>query len=490
MGRDIDKVHYCKADFAQFQSHLTTQLKQLREIITQDNFGEGELMLGAELEMYLIDDNGQVNCVNQALIEQLQDKQYQVELNRYNLELNLSAIPQKGRPFTKIVNELKTKFKTLVPAAKAFKADVLPIGILPTLRAEHLNEEYMTEIPRYRCLSDQIYHQRGSDFDININGKEPLQVSFKNICAEGANTSFQVHLMVANDKFVDTYNAAQLTLPLVTALAANSAIFLGQQLWDETRIALFKQSIDSRSDNGEQWQKPARVNFGFGWLQGSPWNLFAEAVSLYQPILPCMTELDHKHKLPGLDELNLHLGTIWPWHRPVYSNHGNGHIRIEFRALPAGPTFIDMAANSAFALGLAVGFAKKIENYLPYLPFRYAEYNFYRAAQHGLSAKLLWPRVADHQVKEVPLLDILSDAVPVAEQGLVAMGVDQDEINQYLSIIRERIVHSKTGASWQKQSLSRLEQRMPKDQACRQLVKDYLALAKSETPVSRWPISG
>ena len=69
--------------------------------------------------------------------------------------------------------------------------------------------------------------------------------------------------------------------------------------------------------------------------------------------------------------------------------HG-GHLRIEMRALPAGPTAVDMVANAALFIGLAEGLRPQVDTLLPALPFSLAEYNFYRAAQHGLEARLVW----------------------------------------------------------------------------------------------------
>jgi hypothetical protein len=54
--------------------------------------------------------------------------------------------------------------------------------------------------------------------------------------------------------------------------------------------------------------------------------------------------------VPALEELRLHQGTVWRWNRAIYDPAEGGHLRIEMRALPAGPTVIDMLANAAFLL--------------------------------------------------------------------------------------------------------------------------------------------
>ncbi|WP_206485694.1 glutamate-cysteine ligase family protein [Thalassotalea sp. G2M2-11] len=483
MGQNIDQTKFSEKDYAQFQTNLFQQLEQLKSIIAAPTFGQEPLKLGAELEMYLIDDEGKVKLTNQLLLSALDDPQYQPELNQYNLELNLTAILQQGTPFTQLLDEIRQKTAILEQVALDQQTNIVPIGILPTLVQEDLTAQCMTNIARYSCLADHIYQQRGQDFNININGDEALSVNFSDISAEGANTSFQVHLMTAPDQLVNIYNAAQLTLPFVTAIGANSPIFLGKSLWDETRIALFKQALDIRLRGQFQWQQPTRVNFGQGWVRNSIWELFAEAVALYPPLLPIVKQAEHENELP---ELCFHLGTIWPWHRPVYNSAGNGHIRLEFRAIPAGPTSIDMVANAAFAIGLATGMAKNIDELITFMPFKFAEYNFYRSAQHGLDAKILWPAKNKYQPQEIDIKQVISKLLPVAHQGLISLNICSNEASYYLNIIEQRLTKQLTGAVWQKQTLKALEKNMNKEQACQALVLRYLKNCRTCQPVATW----
>lgn len=88
------------------------------------------------------------------------------------------------------------------------------------------------------------------------------------------------------------------------------------------RVALFKQSVDDRGRTGPR-RRVARTALGTGWLR----------------------------------ELRLHQGTVWRWNRAIYDPASGGHLRIEMRALPAGPTVIDMMATSAFLIGLSLWLA-------------------------------------------------------------------------------------------------------------------------------------
>ena len=131
--------------------------------------------------------------------------------------------------------------------------------------------------------------------------------------------------MVPPDKLTNVFNAAQLTLPLVTAISANSPLLLNKRLWHETRIALFKQSLDMRLRMQHKWAQPARVNFGLGWVRESIWELFAESVALYPTLLPYINNNEHSSPF---HELSFHMGTIWPWHRPVFSAVSYTHLTL------------------------------------------------------------------------------------------------------------------------------------------------------------------
>jgi gamma-glutamyl:cysteine ligase YbdK (ATP-grasp superfamily) len=485
MGSNISQIDFCQADFNKFQDKLFEQLELLKTLLKQPEFGQDTLKLGAELEMYLVDNSGNVSPNNLKVLQQLDDKQFQPELNKYNIELNLSAVAIAGKPFSALVNEIREKTQKLEQIARLQHTNIVPIGILPTLKKYHLDSDNMTDLPRYHCLSKHLYQQRGENFKVNINGKKPLSVDFNDICAEGANTSFQVHLMTKPEKLKDIFNSAQLTLPFVTAIAGNSGIFLGQPLWDETRIALFKQSLDFRLRDEVQWQQPTRVNFGHGWLRDNIWEFFAEAVALYPPLIPFCQTAESK-PLPSLHELSMHLGTIWPWHRPVYSAEGNGHVRIEFRAIPAGPTSVDMVANAAFAIGLAVGMSENINESLSLMPFRFAEYNFYRAAQYGLDAKILWPTDNKYQPKEIEITKAMATMLPIAKAGLHSLNIDNEEVNYFIGIIEQRLASKVTGAVWQKETLNAFEKNMTTDKACEKLVQVYLENCRSCQPVATW----
>lgn len=493
MGLDIDREHFDAGDHARFERRLRDGLAALEALLARPGFGAGPGSVGAELELCLVGPDALPRLRNHEVLADVCDARVTVELDRFNLELNTRPVPLSGTPFTALRRELESGCTAIRAAAARHDARIVAVGILPTLRQDDLLPAAMSDLPRYRALSAALRDLRPGPFSVDIDGADPLALECDEITLEGANTALQVHLRVEPDAFAAAYNAAQAATAPVLALAGNSPLFLGHRLWEETRIVLFKQSVDARAEPAADWHPPARVSFGHGWVRRGALELFAENVALYRPLLPATgdeepAEVMARGGMPGLDELRLHHGTVWRWNRAVYDPTDGGHLRIEMRALPAGPSVPDMLANAAFHVGLALGLAPEAERLIAALPFEYAHHNFYRAAQHGLAAELLWPGDGPPSPQPVAADALCRRLLPVARRGLVAAGVDPGEVDRLLDVLDARIDCGRTGAVWQRRSLSALSGRHGRERALAELLERYLEHAESGDPVHRWPL--
>ena len=142
-------------------------------------------------------------------------------------------------------------------------------------------------------------------------------------------------------------------------------------------------------------------------------------------------------RVPGLDELRLHNGTIWRWNRPVYDvADGVPHVRVENRVLPAGPTPVDMVANALFFYGLLRVLVEADRPLWSLMSFEAAEENFTTAARHGMDGPLYWPGSGWIRPDELVLRKLL----PQAAEGLARWGVASEVTDRYLSVIEQRCV--------------------------------------------------
>lgn len=493
MGLSIKTTEFAPEEFERFAAKVRTDLKALTRLLNRPGFGEGESSIGAEVEFYIVNSDLRVQPINTDIAARVQDPQLTVELNRFNLEYNLSPQAFKGSPFARTEQELLTAIRRIDEHAAPLDGELVPIGILPTLRQSDMGAQVMTDEPRYHALSKALLEQRGEPFSIHIGGNDVINLEADDVYMEGANTSFQLHWRVPAHRFADYFNAVQLVTPVVLALASNSPSLFGHHLWDETRIALFKQSIDSRSPNHKTWRHPPRVYYGNGWTR-SAWELFAASASLYPPIIPLMSEEDpmaviDRGEVPKLAELRLHQGTTWPWNRAIYDHTEGGHLRIEIRSMPAGPTAADMCANGLFIIGAALAVLDDIGHLTSILPFHYTEHNFYRAAKYGVGAEIIWPHKDQVQLQDTPLLTVARELLPRACEALAQTAVDESEIRRLLGIIEGRIETAMPGARWQRHITESLFKTVSPDDAFRTMLSLYMANQKKNTPIHEWTLS-
>jgi len=487
MGTEVEREQFTDEDHAQFARRLTENLNVLRELLASPGFGLGETTIGVEVEMHLVDASLQPACVNREVLAACDDPRCTLEIDAFNFEINSRPLRLAGRPFAQLDRELAELLALVRKSAAESGARVVLAGTLPTLTTAILQGPVLSDSARYRAMSRALREKRGEPFAVHIEGREALRTACDDLTLEGANASLQVHLRLPPRDFPAVYNAAQLAVGPLLAASSNSPYFDGKCLWDETRIALFKQATDTRTDEQERMHTPARVTLGHGFIS-DPFFLFQENVALFEPLLPVVSARQMAGSVPALDELRLHQGTVWNWNRAVFDPADGGHLRLEHRVVASGPTRVDMLANAAFTLGLSLGLAPLMAAWIPAFPFEYAQRNLYRAAKDGLQAQLAWPAASAPSPRMHRARDLVLSLLPLAEAALVQHGVDAEEATDLLAIIRERVQSGQTGAAVQRKLVERYERDMPRDEALARMLGDYLPLSSGELPVHRWSV--
>lgn len=493
MGLEIDREQFDEIDFARFRHKLELELRALGELLSRPKFGAGPRSIGAELELNLVEGTRPA-MVNGQVLELARDPRLSLEANRFNLEINAPPSALRGCPLRALHAELSDALRVVRRAAARVGARVVLIGILPTLERRDLEPRVLSDCCRYRALSRGLWRLRREPFRVDIRGEERLASLAHEVTFEGANTSFQVHLRVEPQAFADTYNAAQLATAVVLSAAGNAPLFLGKRLWHETRVALFRQSVDERAPVRDDEWRPARVSFGHGWVREGARELFEESVALHEPLLPVVGSEDplravRSGEVPSLTELRLHHGTVWRWNRAIYDPADGGHLRIEMRALPAGPTLRDTLANAAFLLGLTLGLAPHMATYAARITFGQARRNFYAAARSGLDAELLWPRASGSSPQPLRARDLARTLLAVARAGLMEAGVDASDADEWLQVVEGRLRTGQTGAVWQLAEYARERRRQNAAAALAAVLARYMDLSEAEIPVHDWPRS-
>jgi hypothetical protein len=488
MGDDVEEQRFTRADRTRHREKVRAGLEVLARMIAEDRFEAERPMSGLEVELNLIDDRFEPAMQNAQALAAIAAEEFQTELGRFNLEINVPPreLADDGlRWFEDFLRRAMVEADQKVSGAR-----LVIIGILPTLRPEHAIMENLSANPRFSLLNEQVLQARGEDIVINIDGQEQLRLVSDSVMPEAACTSTQVHLQVSPDDFAPYWNAAQAIAAIQVAVGANSPYVFGRRLVDESRVPLFQQASDTRSEDLKAQGVRPRVWFGERWIT-SIYDLFEENSRYFAPLLPVISDEDPDAVLdsggiPRLDELQLHNGTVYRWNRPVYDPAGGKpHLRVENRVLPAGPSVVDVLANAAFFAGLVRALAEADRPVWSQLDFRTAEENFNRGVRHGIGAEVVWPGVG-----EVPVTDlVLRKLLPVAYDGLRRWGVPENEADRLLGIIEKRCLSRINGATWQTAAVTRREQTGDdRNTALHRMLADYRDLMAAGDPVHSWPV--
>ncbi len=491
MGLQAVKAIESLRERKEFLYHLLNDVKALKMMLDQDIFEKGIQRIGAEQELCLVDKNFRPSCNALKILEKLNDHHFTTELALFNLEINMDPLELKGDCFSKIDNELTKLIRKGDKIAHSIdETKIILAGILPTLRKRDMVFKNITPFKRYKVLNKILKDIRGDDFMLKIKGVDELILNHKSILFEACNTSFQVHLQIPISEIVDKYNWAQAIAGPVLSITANSPLLLGRELWSETRIALFQQSVDLRNRSYLLREQKPRVSFGSGWIEKSIIELYQDDIVRYTPLLTTELKEDAVAKLkqgeiPKLEAIGVHNGTIYRWNRLCYGqNNGIPNMRIENRYIPAGPSVKDEVANAVFWVGLMQGMPLKYKNLSKLAPFNDVKGNFVNAARTGIDTFFNW---FGKGISAKRL--ILTELLPMAYAGLKRTDIDEKDIEFYLNIIEKRAESRCTGALWTKISNRALKKKMTKDIANATLTAHMYKNQREGKPVHEWEIA-
>ncbi len=475
-----------------FTNKILRDVEALEQMLASGAIESGVRRIGVEQEMFLVDENWHPASKAIEVLERLDDPRVTHELALFNLEFNLDPIPFGGDCLRRLEAELASLLETVEHAAAEVGARIILTGILPTLQKSDLTLENMTPEERYFALSAALDHLRGGTYKFYLKGVDELLVEHETMMLEAANTSFQVHFQVGAAEFARLYNIALVAAAPALAVAAGSPLLFGKRLWRETRIALFQQSIDTRSARPDMREIKPRVHFGTHWVEDSVLEIFREDISRFRVLIATEIEEDpleelRQGRVPRLKALQLHNSTVYRWNRPCYGiSDGKPHLRIENRVLGSGPTPLDEVANAAFWFGLVSALAHEERDVRDGMDFDDALGNFVAAARLGLDSHLMWLDV-DHTQSARRL--VLERILPLAREGLRAGEVDEEDIERYLGIIEERVTSKQTPAQWMLRSLARMKERGSLSERLNALTAAIADRAQTGQPVHRWPLA-
>ena len=471
-----------------FIRQLLNDIQALEKMLDENIIESDIIRIGSEQEFCILTENWRPSKMSPEILEEINDPHFTTEIALFNLEINLDPVVLEKDAFTIVENQLNNLLAKAKKAADKFGKKILLAGILPTISKNELEIEYMTPMPRYYILNDMLKELRGKDFKIQMRGVDELFIKHESVLFEACNTSFQMHLQIAPEDFISSYNWAQAISGPVLSMCANSPLLLGRELWSETRVALFQQSIDTRSSSFALKNKLSRVAFGNEWAKGSVAEIYKDQIARHEVIIAkenisnSLEELS-KGNVPSLEALCHFNGTVYTWNRACYGvGKGKAHLRIENRYIPSGPTTIDEMANFAFWVGLMKGRPEEYNDIASVMDFKDAKANFFKAARYGKESVLRWE---DKLISARDL--VIHELIPIARKGLEKVNIDRSDIDRYLTIIERRAINI-TGAQWNIKNFRHLRKTLKQDEALLALTKAIYTNQQKGLAVHDWPM--
>jgi CBS domain-containing protein/gamma-glutamylcysteine synthetase len=492
MGEQRVSILSDKKQMNAFIQKLLNDMEAMEYMLDNNWFENDITRIGAEQEMVLVDKNTK-RAASKAMeaLDLLQKHPWaETEIAQFNLETTMTPLHLNKSCFTEMEKESVYKLKTIQEKLDELDVEYVLTGILPTLKKYDLDISNLTPKKRYAALIDSINNQLiGDDYQLKLFGIDELCVKHDSPLMEACNTSFQVHLQVAQDDFVRKYNIAQAITAPIMAISANSPLVFGRRLWHESRIAMFQQSIDTRTTHDHMRVRSPRVNFGNDWIHDSVMDIYKEDIARFRVLISAdMNENSlkkiAKNKVPKLRALQVHNSTVYRWNRPCYgiSDNGKPHLRIECRVIPSGPSVVDEIANACFWVGMVEGMADHVKDIRKRLSFADVKDNFEKASRYGIDSSFNW-----FDSKKISACDlILTELLPLARKGLTKHGVSKKDINKYLGIIEQRAKKHMNGARWQLRSFTDLKSKVSVDEALTILTASIQKNQARNIPVHKW----
>jgi gamma-glutamyl:cysteine ligase YbdK (ATP-grasp superfamily) len=454
-----------------FKQKLIAETLLLKQWFAHSSFTEEGLRMGAEIELFLLDEDLNPSPKNLQFISEVHKEYLIPEVGAAHLEINTPHYRLTKNCFSLLHQNILQSLNHCRHYAERDHRYLALIGSLPTATGKHHQLSYLTQKHRYNLINSSMKEHNNGPIKISIDGVEPMQLEAESLAINGLLSAFQMHLQVGLSQSVRYYNIAQIIAGPLLALSANSPFFFNHFLWHESRVFIFNEVMTL---NAFQNQKEFHCClFGENYLQSSFFELFKK--NIHFPRLISEIQDSPKEKMFHVRQQN---GVIYRWNRPVidFNQQGVPHLRIEHRGPPSGPTVVDMVANSVFYYGLMHYFYESSELIETLLPFVMAKKNFFNAAKYGLNASFYW---GEHRHK-VKASEVLKNLIPQAKKGLMSLNIDSDDIEFYLNILKNRVAKNSNGSNWQLQFV----QRYGKDFSA--LLSAYLEYQYRDVTVSEW----
>ncbi len=161
MGQGVDRTTFSRRDRQRYRVKVHRCLDALATMLREHPFAHDEPMTGIEVELNLVDADLRPALTGGDVLDAIGSAEFQTELGRWNLELNLPPPSAAGRRMAPPRTPPPRRARRCPRQARDCASQLVMIGILPTLRREDLVAEAISQDERYTVLNEQMLTARG-----------------------------------------------------------------------------------------------------------------------------------------------------------------------------------------------------------------------------------------------------------------------------------------------------------------------------------------
>ena len=133
VGADVEQARYTREQRQQYREKVRRDLDVFERMLGHSQFEFDRPMTGLEIELNLVSEDLGPKLDNKSVLEQIADPDYQTELARYNIELNVHPRPLPGDAALELEQDLRESLNHASARAAELHTGIVAIGILPTV---------------------------------------------------------------------------------------------------------------------------------------------------------------------------------------------------------------------------------------------------------------------------------------------------------------------------------------------------------------------
>src|SRR4051795_11327997 len=135
MGEEVEAQEFSRADRTRYREKVRRCLDVFARMLREARFDTDDPMTGLEVELNLVDDNGDPALRNTGALAAIADPAFQTELGLFNIEINVPPVKLRERGLEKFEELLRNDLNGAEAKSAEIGAHLVMIGILPTLAA-------------------------------------------------------------------------------------------------------------------------------------------------------------------------------------------------------------------------------------------------------------------------------------------------------------------------------------------------------------------